>query len=124
MLSVRFRLLSRSRSRNSRAGSAARPSSGSSADIDLFITEVSDLLGWATNIIYDPTLISIDAINVDMFQAADGYSNVYNASDPIPDADGSFYVSAIDLSAPPYQDSGSGVLARITVSALAPVTDW
>jgi len=95
-------------------------SSGSSTDIDLFITEVSDLLGWATNILYDPTLITIDAINVDMFQAADGQSNIFNASHPTPDADGSFYASAVDLNAPPYQDSGSGVLARITISALAP----
>jgi len=97
-------------------------SSGSSTDIDLFITDVSDLLGWATNIIYDPALISIDAINLDMFQAADGESTIFNASNPTPDSDGSFYASAIDLSAPPYQDSGSGVLARITVSALAPGT--
>jgi hypothetical protein len=95
-------------------------SAGSSATIDLFITNVSDLLGWSTNILYDPALVSIAAINVKMFQTADGRSKMYNASDPAPDADGSFYASAIDLNAPPYQDSGSGVLARITISALAP----
>jgi len=98
----------------------ASAASGSSTTIDFFITSVSDLLGWATYITYDPSLISITNINVKMFQAADGHSNIYNASDPTPDADGSFYASAIDLSAPPYQDSGSGVLARITISALAP----
>jgi len=95
-------------------------SSGSSTTIDLFATKVSDLLGWATNITYDPSLIAITNINVKMFQAADGHSNVYSASDPTPDTDGAFYASAIDLKAPPYQDSGSGVLARITVSAVAP----
>jgi len=95
-------------------------SSGSSTTIDLFITNVSNLLGWNSRIIYNPSLISITNINVRLFQTADGHSNVYNASDPIPDSDGSFYASAVDLSAPPYQDSGSGVLARITVSALAP----
>ncbi|GAF77431.1 unnamed protein product, partial [marine sediment metagenome] len=94
-------------------------SSGSSTDIDLFITDVSELLGWATYVIYDPALISIDVINLNMFQAADGQSSIFNASDSTPDSDGSFYASAIDLDAPPYQDSGSGVLARITVSALA-----
>ena len=95
-------------------------SSGSSTTIDLFITEVSDLLGWATYITYDPSLISITNINVKMFQAADGHSSIFNASNPTPDTDGSFYASAVDLNAPPYQDSGSGVLARITISALAP----
>ena len=94
-------------------------SSGSSTDIDLFITDVTDLLGWATEVIYDPSLISITSINLDMFQAADGCSNVLNASDPTPDSDGSFYASTVDLNAPPCQDSGSGVLARITISALS-----
>ncbi|GAF69089.1 unnamed protein product, partial [marine sediment metagenome] len=96
--------------------------SGQQTDIDLFITDVSELLGWAADILYDPNIISITNIDVDMFQAADSQSNVFNASDPTPDGDGSFYTSAIDLSAPPYQDSGSGVLARITISALAPGT--
>jgi uncharacterized repeat protein (TIGR01451 family) len=95
-------------------------SSGSSTDIDLFVTNVTDLLGWAAYINYDPTLIRISAINVKMFQSADGCSNVRNTSHPTPDSDGSFYASAIDLRAPPCQDSGSGVLARITISALAP----
>ena len=54
-----------------------------------------------------------------MFQAADGHSNILNASDPVPNSDGSFYASAIDLAAPPWQDSGSGVLARITLNAVA-----
>jgi len=94
--------------------------SGSSTTVDLFVTDVSDLLGWATNILYDPSLISITNINVKMFQAADGHSSIFNASNPTPDSDGSFYASAVDLNAPPYQDSGSGVLARITISALAP----
>jgi hypothetical protein len=95
-------------------------SSGSSFDIDLFITNVSDLLGWASYINYDPALINVTNIDVRMFQAADGHSVMLNASDPTPDSDGSFYASAIDLNAPPYQDSGSGVLARITISTLAP----
>jgi hypothetical protein len=94
-------------------------SSGSTTTIDLFVTDVTDLLGWANQISYDPALISIIGINVSMFQAADGHSSIFNASDPTPDTDGSFYASAVDLNAPPYQDSGAGVLARITISALA-----
>jgi len=94
--------------------------SGSSTTVDLFITNVANLLGWASYINYNPSLISITNINVKMFQAADGHSSIFNASNPTPDSDGSFYASAVDLNAPPYQDSGSGVLARITISALAP----
>jgi hypothetical protein len=94
--------------------------SGTYKDIDLFITDVTNLLGWANTIQYDPNLLSITAINVRLFQNANGGSNVFNASDPVPNTDGTFYASAIDLAAPPWQDSGSGVLARITVRALAP----
>jgi len=98
----------------------ASASSGSTIDVDLFITEVQDLLGWATTILYNPSLVSVTAINVNQFQAADGHSFIYNASDSTPDSDGSFYASAIDLNAPPYQDSGSGILARISITALSP----
>jgi hypothetical protein len=94
--------------------------SGTSEEIDLFITDVTDLLGWAGTIQYDPNLVSITAVNVRMFQNANGGSNVFNASDPVPNTDGTFYASAIDLAAPPWQDSGSGVLARITVRGRAP----
>jgi hypothetical protein len=94
--------------------------SGSSTTIDLFVTDVTELLGWAGIISFNPSLIHITGIDVRMFQYADGHSNIFNASDPMPSTDGSFYASAVDLNAPPYQDSGSGVLARITVSALAP----
>jgi hypothetical protein len=97
----------------------ASTTSGSSTTIDLFITNVSDLLGWTTHIGYDPSLISVTGIDVRMFQAADGHSSVFNASEPTPDGDGSFYASAVDLNAPPYDDTGSGVLARITIRALA-----
>jgi len=82
---------------------------GSSTDIDLFVTNVADLLGWNMNIGYDPGIISVSGINVRMFQSADGHSSIFNASEAVPDADGSFYASAVDLNAPPYDDTGSGV---------------
>lgn len=91
---------------------------GASLDVDIFVTNVSDLLGWSSEISYDPTVLRITAINVDMFQNADGQSRIFNASDPAPDSDGLYTVSAIDLAAPPHEDSGSGVLVRVTFTSI------
>jgi hypothetical protein len=86
-------------------------------DIDIFITDVVDLLSWETYLQYDESVVNVTAINVRMFQAANSGSNVFNASETPPDDDGMFYASAAELAAGK-EDSGSGVLARVTLRAV------
>jgi hypothetical protein len=86
-------------------------------DVDLYITDVSDLLGWSTTLRYDPAVLSVTAVDVNMFQAANPGSDVFSLSDATPNSSGSFFVGAMDLGA---VDSGSGVLARITLTAVGP----
>ena len=93
--------------------------SGSSFTIDFFITDVTNLAGWAMPITYNPAVLRVTAVNVQLFQAANGGSNVFNTSSPVPDTDGAWEAGAFDLNAPPYQDSGTGVLARVTLNAFA-----
>jgi hypothetical protein len=93
---------------------------GSPYEIDLTVQNVAVLLGWAATIQYNPSVVSVTAIDVRMFQAADGRSSVANTSDPVPSTDGTFYASAIDMTAPPNQD-GNGVLARITITPVVPL---
>ena len=93
-------------------------SSGSLFNVDVFVTDVTDLLGWFSQVVYDPAVVQVQSINVRLFQSADGSSNIFDASDPVPDGDGSYGASGIDLTAPPNEDSGTGVLARITLSAV------
>ncbi|UCH86426.1 MAG: hypothetical protein JSU97_07830, partial [Dehalococcoidia bacterium] len=85
-------------------------------DIDIFITDVVDLLAWAMYLEHNDSVIDITNINVQMFQAANPSSNVMDLSNGTP---GMAYISAVELEAGA-EDSGSGVLARITIQAIAP----
>jgi hypothetical protein len=84
-------------------------------DVDLYITNVTDLLGWDSILNYNSTMLNIISINVQMLQAANPGSNIFNISDAIPDLDGSYFAGAIDVA---NTDSGTGVLARITLRAV------
>ena len=84
-------------------------------DVDLYITNVTDLLGWDIVLNYNSTILNVTAINVQMFQAANPGSNVFNISDATPDLDGSYFAGAVDIGS---ADSGTGVLARITLRAV------
>jgi hypothetical protein len=81
--------------------------------VDVYVTNVVDLLAWDLRLQYDPAILNVAAINVDMFQG----SAIFDVSEETPDSDGSFYAGAADLGA---VDSGSGVLARITLAAVGP----
>jgi hypothetical protein len=88
-------------------------------DIDVFITDVIDLLAWGAYLEYEGSVVNVTAANVQMLQAADPGSNVFNVSQSTPDSDGTFYVGAVELQAGA-EDSGSGVLARLTLQAVGP----
>ena len=90
-----------------------------SLSIDIFVRDVVDLLGWETYVVYDPSLLRVIDRNVEMFQAANANSNVFDASETLPDADGQYHLAAVDIGEPPSPDSGSGVLARLTLQAVA-----
>lgn len=94
--------------------------SGDIFDIDITITDVTELLAWEVYLAYEPGTLKVMRVNVEMFQAANDNSNVFNASDPLPDRDGLYRITAADLGEPNAADSGSGVLARLTLEASLP----
>jgi hypothetical protein len=95
-------------------------STGDTFDVDILVTDVVDLLAWEVYFVYDGSIISIVDHDVYMFQAADGESNIFDFSEVLPDLDARYGVSAADLADPPAPDSGSGVLARLTLKAEGP----
>ncbi len=95
-------------------------SSGQTFDVDIFVADVVDLLAWEVYFIYDRNIISIVDHDVDMFQAANEDSNVFDLSEVLPDLDARYGLAAADLAEPPAPDSGSGVLTRLTLKAVAP----
>jgi hypothetical protein len=91
---------------------------GETFQVDLFATDVVDLLAWETYFTYDMSIVNIVSTDVMMFQAANSGSNVFDVSEGLPDIDGWYGVAAVDLAEPPALDSGSGVLARLTLKAV------
>jgi len=94
-------------------------SSGQTFQVDVFITGVTDLLAWEAYFVYDPAVVKATRRDVQMFPAANAGSQVIDTSDSLPDQDGSYRVSAVDIAEPEAPDSGSGVLARLTLVAVS-----
>jgi hypothetical protein len=87
---------------------------GQTVQVDLYITDVVELLSFSSWLFYDGDVVHITAIDVNQFLAAGDGSQVWNASHTtFPDSDGLYLAGAADIGTD--QDSGSGVLARITL---------
>ena len=95
-------------------------SSGQAFHVDIVISDVVDLLAWEVYFVYDPSTVRVVDRNVQLFQAANAGSEVFDTSEPLPEHNGRYRVSAVDIAEPAAPDSGSGVLARLTLEAVSP----
>ena len=95
-------------------------STGDTFDVDIFVKDVTNLLGWEVYFVYDSSILNIVDHDVQMFQAANEGSNILDLSDALPDLDALYGLMAADLAEPPAPDSGSGVLVRLTLKAVGP----
>jgi hypothetical protein len=95
-------------------------STGDTFDVDIFVKDVTDLLAWEVYFTYDSSIVNIVDHDVEMFQAGNEGSNVFDLSEVLPDLDALYLLAAADLGDPPAPDSGSGVLTRLTLKAVGP----
>ncbi len=86
--------------------------------VDIAVMNVANLLAWEATFVYDSAVLEVVGADVSLFQAANAGSSVIDASEPLPDADGRFFVGGIESGSA--LDSGSGVLARLTLRAIGP----
>jgi hypothetical protein len=95
---------------------------GETFEMDLFIQDVTDLLVWSVRLEYDPSVLRIEEQNVQMFLNSNAGSDVRDDSSGDPGLaygwGGSYEVAAADVAEPAAPDSGSGVLARLTLAAI------
>jgi hypothetical protein len=98
--------------------SCARINVGDTVEADVFVESVQDLLAWEAYLAYDSDIVHIVDRDVQMFQAASSGSSVFDSSEDVPDDDGLLRLGAADIADPPSPDSGSGVLARITLEGV------
>jgi hypothetical protein len=90
---------------------------GDTFNIDIYISDVTDLIVWHVFFHYDPAIVRPEAHDVNMFLAAASGSDVADNSDGDPDFDGVYDLLATDDVAP---ESGAGVLVRFTMKAVEP----
>ncbi len=91
---------------------------GARFEIDVLIRDVEDLLAWELELEYDPTIIVVVDHDVRLFQGANPGSAPIDLSARVPDDSGYHSLSAVESSDPPAVDSGTGVLARVTLEAV------
>ncbi len=80
------------------------------------------MLGFTLVLNYDPDVFTVTAANGNFLLVADPDSSIFAIPDPLPDSDGAFGYNAADVSGTP-GETGSGVLARITLNIKQPVTN-
>jgi len=93
---------------------------GLSFTVDFYVKDVVQLLSYEAYLSYDPTILRVNSVNVEMFQDAQPASNVFNTSEDTPDQDGLFRIGAADQGViAGFGDTGTGVLARLTLVSLS-----
>jgi len=90
---------------------------GETFDIDIYITDVTNLWVWTLALIYEPDVLYVAKRDVKMFLAAAPGSEVADNSYADPALGGSYEPGASDIADPPPPHSGSGVLVRLTIQA-------
>jgi hypothetical protein len=86
-------------------------------DVNVWIEDVTDLVGFEFEFVFDPALVKVVDLNVNLFLASPPGASIVDVSDGLPDSDGSYTVAAINLGPAPGA-TGSGLLARLTLSAV------
>jgi len=93
---------------------------GETQIVDVFVEDVTDLLAWEAVLSFHPEVIQVADADVQLFMAANEGSDVQDISGELPDSDGRYWLQAFDAADPPAPDSGTGVLARVTVKGVGP----
>jgi len=90
--------------------------------IDIYVTDVTNLTMWNVTLHYNPAMLGVYARDVQMFLTASPGSNVVDRSNGDSGFSGNYDLLAADTNYPTADDSGSGVLVRLTIGAKAPGT--
>lgn len=78
----------------------------------------ASMIVFAFTLIYDSQWFTVQSEDQDFMLAALPSSDLFSGSDLQPDSDGQFFASATDIGDIGSRESGSGVLSRITISAM------
>lgn len=88
---------------------------GGTVNVDILVRNVNDLLAWEIYFAYDRDLLEVVGRDVRQFLASGPNSNVFDVSDPVPNSTGLYRLGAADVALDAAAESGTGVLATITL---------
>jgi hypothetical protein len=90
--------------------------SGDTFDFDVVVSDIDNLVHWELYLKFDPAIIEVDNADMNMFLESNERSSL--KVEWVPYSGGRHFLGAADLNGAP--ESGSGVLARLTLRAKAP----
>jgi hypothetical protein len=91
---------------------------GDTFDLDIYISDVTDLWVWTLDLMYDPDVLYVARRDIKMFLAAGPGSEANDISYGDRGLGGGYELGARDIADPPPPHSGSGVLVRLTIQAV------
>lgn len=89
---------------------------GDTFPLDLFVSDVQDLVHWELYVKFDPSILEVTDADPRLFLATNPRSSLTVQSIPL--SGGRYFLGAADTHGAP--ESGSGVLARLTMHAKSP----
>jgi hypothetical protein len=87
-------------------------------DVDVVVQDIDDLLAFEVPLSYNQDVLKVTDRNVRLFLEASG-GQAFDGSSQTPNDDGAYVSAAVDTSDPLSPESGTGVLVRITMEAVA-----
>ncbi len=97
---------------------------GETFDVDIFVSDVSQLLAWDILYAYNHDVAEVVDKDVRRLLELLPNSNVLDVSDPLPNSTGIYRLGAADTGGPDAAESGSGILASLTLKAKQKGTSW
>ncbi len=91
---------------------------GDTFDVDIYVKDVTNLLVWTLALMYDPNVLYVTNRDILMFLDSSPGSEVDDISYGDRGLGGGYELGARDDAEPAAPDSGSGVLARLTILAV------
>jgi hypothetical protein len=87
--------------------------------VDLVVSDIEDLLAFEADVGFDGSVLEIVDRDVELFLGSAEGSQVVDTSQSTPNDSGLYKVGAVDTADPLAPESGSGVLARLTIEAVS-----
>lgn len=97
---------------------------GETFEVNILVADVTNILAWDVLYSYNSKVVEVTDKDVRQILEALPNSNVFDLSDPVPNSVGNYRMGAADTGGTGAAESGSGILATLTLRAKSPGLSW